>query len=69
MRCISCNNNLNDSESTRKIASTGEYLDMCNRCYSDISTEVPTISRPDLDPTDNTYAGCQDEWEDCEVEE
>lgn len=50
MRCISCNCNLNDSESTRRIASTLEFLDMCNTCYSDIAQDVPTISRADLNP-------------------
>jgi len=50
MRCTSCNKNLNDSESTRRVASTGEFLDMCNKCYADIAQDVPTISRPDLNP-------------------
>jgi hypothetical protein len=48
MRCLSCNKNLTDFESTRKFASTGEYLDLCNRCYSDIQDDVDTIIRPDL---------------------
>lgn len=51
MRCISCNTLLNDFESTRKIESTGEYLDMCNRCYSDIEVDVPTVGRSDLNPS------------------
>lgn len=50
MRCVSCNKNLNDSESTRRVVSTGEFLDMCNKCYADIAHDVPTISRPDLNP-------------------
>jgi hypothetical protein len=50
MRCTSCNKNLNDSESTRRVASTGEFLDMCNKCYADIAQDVPTISRSDLNP-------------------
>jgi hypothetical protein len=48
MRCLSCNKNLTDFESTRKYASTGEYLDLCNRCYSDIQDDVDTVIRPDL---------------------
>jgi hypothetical protein len=48
MRCLSCNKNLTDFESTRKYASTGEYLDLCNRCYSDIQDDVDTLIRPDL---------------------
>jgi hypothetical protein len=43
---------LNDSESTRRIASTGEFLDLCNKCYSDVAQEIPTISRMDLNPYD-----------------
>lgn len=52
-RCVSCDRNLNDMESTRRVASTGLFLDMCNKCYADIATEVPTISRADLNPTED----------------
>lgn len=52
MRCYSCNRNLNDSESTRRVVSTGEFLDLCNRCYSDVAQEIPTIVRMDLNPYD-----------------
>ena len=52
MRCYSCNCALNDFESTRRTASTGDFLDMCNRCYKDIEPDVPTISRDDLSPTE-----------------
>ncbi len=48
MRCISCNKILNDFESTRKSALTGEYLDMCNHCFSEIAYDVDTIVREDL---------------------
>lgn len=48
MRCLSCNCNLNDAESTRRVASTMEFLDLCNTCYRDIEYDVPTISRSDL---------------------
>jgi hypothetical protein len=46
MRCVACNCNLNDFETTRKHAITGEYLDMCNRCVVDL--DVPTKDRKDL---------------------
>ena len=39
---------LSDFESTRRSASTGEYLDMCNKCYSTIKDEVPALERHDL---------------------
>jgi hypothetical protein len=48
MRCLSCNKNLSDFESTRKSASTGEYLDLCNTCFSEIQYDVDTIVRDDL---------------------
>jgi hypothetical protein len=48
MRCLSCNKNLSDFESTRKSANTGEYLDLCNTCFSEIQYDVDTIVRDDL---------------------
>ena len=50
MRCVCCDKNLNDYESTRKHALTGEYLDTCNACLSEINQTVviPTITREDL---------------------
>ena len=48
MRCIACNKNLNDFESTRKHATTGEYLDLCNSCYHSVEYEVPAKERDDL---------------------
>lgn len=35
MRCRACNANLSDYESTRKYKN-GEYLDLCNHCFSTI---------------------------------
>jgi hypothetical protein len=48
MRCQCCDKNLNDYESTRKSVSTGEYLDMCNKCYSTISDDLLSEVRYDL---------------------
>jgi hypothetical protein len=48
MRCHCCDKNLNDFESTRKSVSTGEYLDMCNKCYSTISDDLLSEVRYDL---------------------
>lgn len=50
MRCICCNKNLNDYESTRKDLQ-GNYLDMCNKCYGEIKEDVLSVSREDLSPT------------------
>lgn len=49
IRCLCCNRNLNDIESTRRHAVTNEFLDICNRCI--IDTEIPYIDREDLHDT------------------
>ena len=51
MRCICCNKQLNDFESTRRHAITREFLDMCNSCHASVasSARLPTIDRKDLD--------------------
>lgn len=48
MRCIACNKNLNDYESTRKHAERGEYIDMCNTCFYEIANDVLVVERFDL---------------------
>ena len=50
MRCTACDRNLSDFESTRKDETTGEYLDLCNKCYkeSGIANIVPVTERFDL---------------------
>lgn len=48
MRCICCDKRLSDFEATRKHINTGEYLDMCNKCYSTIDKQVLTYERYDL---------------------
>ena len=49
MRCLACNKALNDYEATRKSATTGEYVDLCNHCFHNVDQEVNAISRPDLE--------------------
>lgn len=34
MRCLACNANLSDRDSTRKGLHSGEYLDLCEYCIS-----------------------------------
>ncbi len=50
MRCVCCDKNLNDYESTRRHAITGEFLDMCNGCLAEVSdmVPIPTRAREDL---------------------
>lgn len=40
MRCICCDKNLNDYESTAKHAITGAYLDTCRKCTAEIGYPV-----------------------------
>lgn len=47
MRCVSCDSNLTDFESTRKGAMSGEYLDLCNQCIKGLG--IATLDRPDLE--------------------
>jgi NAD-dependent SIR2 family protein deacetylase len=51
-RCVACNKNLNDYESTRK-DTYGGYLDMCNKCYGEIKEDVLSVERDDLSPTED----------------
>jgi len=50
-RCVACDKNLNDFESTRKDLH-GNYIDICNSCYRPIKNDVPTVEREDLSPTE-----------------
>lgn len=40
MKCYCCNNTLTTQEATRKFKTSGEYVDMCNKCLSTIDDEV-----------------------------
>lgn len=67
MRCSCCNRNLSDYESTRKSKSTGDYLDMCNKCFGTVSDDFDTIVNPDmseLDEEDDSYQEIKAEWDD-----
>jgi hypothetical protein len=55
MRCLACNTDLNDYESTRKDAN-GRYLDLCNTCFRATEYEFSTDDRLDLiDEADIQY--------------
>jgi hypothetical protein len=47
MRCLACNVELSDYESTRKDLH-GDYIDMCNHCYGTIKDELLSTDREDL---------------------
>jgi len=63
MRCYCCDKLLSDFESTRKSVTTGEYLDMCNKCYSTIKDDLVSEERYDL------YDGDEDQMTETEEEE
>jgi hypothetical protein len=48
MRCLACNKALNDFESTRKSATTGEYVDLCNQCFHNVEQDIESLEREDL---------------------
>ena len=52
MRCTCCNRLLNDFESVRKSKTTGEFLDVCNKCYTTIASDVPSSSSNTYEPND-----------------
>ena len=45
MRCVACNAVLTDFEATRKSATTGDYIDLCNKCFNTIREEVAVIEK------------------------
>jgi hypothetical protein len=46
MRCLACNRNLTDLESTRKYVESGEYIDLCSGCL--FTTDIPYAENPSL---------------------
>ena len=52
-RCYACDKELNDYESTRKSRVTGEYLDLCDGCFSEVSDVfIDVEERLDLKETE-----------------
>ena len=48
MRCLACNKALNDFEATRKSATSGEFVDLCNHCFHNVEQDLETVVREDL---------------------
>ena len=64
-RCVACDRNLNDFESTRKVVhdnGSTEYPDLCNSCFkeSGLGNVANVVERQDL----NHYEDIDDEIED-----
>lgn len=53
MRCLACNMQLSDAESTRKSQITGEFIDLCNHCYSTISNDSEDTDFNDISDLKN----------------
>ena len=53
MRCLACNKILNDFEATRKSATTGTFVDLCNHCFHDVEYDIQSLEREDLRETDD----------------
>ncbi len=68
MRCVACNKNLSDFESTRKSAETGEYLDMCNDCFFYTEDDIATIDRDDLRSESDTMMESQEYEQDWQLD-
>lgn len=63
MRCYCCDKPLNDFESTRKSVATGDYLDMCNKCFNTIKEDINAEERYDLYDGDEEQLEDEDEQE------
>ena len=48
MRCKACNTELNAFESTRRGFESGEYIDLCNSCFSTVAEDFNVTEREDL---------------------
>jgi hypothetical protein len=74
MRCLCCNRNLSDYESTLKSLTTGDYMDTCVKCLKDLdiavvgngkaTTEVPM---EDDDLYEETYEEPDEELDDADL--
>jgi len=54
MRCVACNNILTPFESTFKSSTSGEFLDLCTKCYKFIKEDVPVVVNNTLEHEDGT---------------
>lgn len=43
MRCLACDNPLTDRDSSRKGVHSGEYLDLCRKCYDTIKDQIDVV--------------------------
>jgi len=48
MKCLACDKILSEFESTRRSLISGEFVDLCNTCYTNIEDDVPALSKEEL---------------------
>lgn len=48
MRCKACDKQLSDFEATRKSLESGDFIDLCNNCFSYVSDSMHVSIRMDL---------------------
>lgn len=49
MRCLACDKNLNDYESTRRYSKSKQFIDLCNHCFnSGVNEQIEFSVREDL---------------------
>lgn len=48
MRCKACDNILNNFEATRKTKESGEFVDLCNRCYVHVKDDMQVVENYEL---------------------
>lgn len=60
MRCLSCNKQLNDKEATRKYASTGDFIDLCDGCFRHVEEDIPSIGGYEEEDCESGYDNGED---------
>lgn len=66
-RCYACDKILNDYESTRKSAVTGQYYDLCNTCFGTIRDHTYSKERPDLLTESDSYESDTDFFDESDL--
>lgn len=54
MRCVCCNNILTPYESSFKSTNSGQYIDMCTKCFSFVRDDVDVTVNRTLEHEDGT---------------
>lgn len=62
MRCLSCNKQLSDREATRKYATSGLFIDLCDGCFKHVESEIPAIDGIGSE-SDEDYADFDDDYD------